>query len=219
MSRYFSKTKHHSHSSEEENALITKGEDIMSDIEKSMPPLNADSASNCHLMFMRSLRKNIDKEITTLNRESSILNCIDWLLFFTSLICTGLISCGINFTFRNINLDLTQIFGVIALVTKSFEKSANLSRIARDKKVCANTLAGLMREISLFELEIYSGKEHSDTLTRDILTKVNKIWTKYDDIGLKSFAQPSFEESKKNYGSFSPPHHEATTPTVENTDV
>lgn len=209
MACLFSGRKCRTKSSSEEKVLITKGDDIMSDVEKSMFSLASDSSSNCYVIFMRTLRKNISKEIIILNRESCFLNYIEWMLFFTSLICSGLISCGVNITFDKSGLSLTQFLGIIVLLIKSVEKSANLSHIAHDKKVCANTLSGLVREICFFEMEICNGKEHTDVATQEFLNKINKIWGKYDDLELKSFAQPSFED-KSTYGSFSPAKNQSS---------
>lgn len=175
----------------------------MSEVEETMLTLGMRPEVSCHSLFVRSLRKNMEREIRTLNQDATFYERLDLFFFALVISCAGILASGIKAVLIPEALDLTQILGVILFIGKGFDKNNNLSLLVQKKRVCAGKLSNLAREITLLELEIYTGKEGAELSTHDMLTRVNKIWAKFNDVGMRSLASPS-SGAKKNYGSFSP---------------
>jgi hypothetical protein len=147
------------------------------------------------LTFSKTLLKKIMDGKNQIRRESSILSCIDWSLFITSSLCMTLVTVGLN---QNISdhFTISQMFGIISLVTKTLEKKFALNKVVKDKQIDIQKLNTLIRDVSSIEIEIYTTHVDRD----ETIAKLTNIWKKFDDLEIFNIDLPNISNTTTSLG-------------------
>ncbi len=181
---------HNANKNIQEYNKIGKSDDIIDDIEKGLVGAKLIPEVTPSLVFVKSLRSAINKHATELETSAKRLNHFDWLLFGISILCMGLTGLGIDHQISD-HLTLVQLFGSIAVIAKTTEKTLNLSKASHDKLVASANMKIQLRQIFNMEMNYYMAKEgDKDILMNDILIKAQSIWEKYDALTIEGFIHP-----------------------------
>lgn len=193
--------------SKDENMVFKGDNEVMSIVEKEIKNRKEPQETSTELTLIRSIRKNIQEKVTSLENCARIFNFIDWSLFVFSMACMGLTTMGISYVIYD-NFTLQQLFGALALTSNSVEHSLGLSKTARSKKKTSREMKTLLRTVSMLELKFYTAeKDHKKEIMKSILDKVGSIWETMDNIQLDNFLQPDRNYDSSDSHSYGNDHH------------
>jgi hypothetical protein len=179
---------------EEKKKIVTKGDTVMDNMELEVNV----HGTTANLALATSLRDNINKTISRVERTAYFLVAIDWLLFITAALCLAVLSMGITGNITT-SFDLTQLLASITLGVKSIEKVLNLREAATTKKNQIGSLKILARRISVIEFSFYNNVVEDKPENRvKIAGEILEIWTSYNEIEFASLlALPSSDIASK----------------------
>jgi hypothetical protein len=156
--------------------------DIMNDVESEVK-----TNGNPNLAMSKSLRKQMEMSLATVQTSLRWLQLIDWMLFLTSSILLGMIAMGLN-RYLSSEFDLTQLLAAIALALKMIRQALGLSRRAQEKQAQMRDLKLLVRQISAIELSFYLQVAIDNAA---IQVQIQNIWKLFNDTELKIALIPS----------------------------
>lgn len=169
---------------------IHKNKTVMDDVETGIEILGNIPTQTPKVILIESIRVNIQEQAKELDAKAKWLNILDWILFFS-----GFVSSGLTILYFNIQicyqLNLIQLFGIIALLSRLIEKGLSMTKIAKNTKLASASMKELLREITAIEIQFYDKDVDQDVLLTKVINTVNQIWAEFDDLGLQTFIQPN----------------------------
>lgn len=168
---------------------IRKNKNVVDDLENAIKLSDDVPLQTPEMILIKSIRVNIQEQAKILHTKAKFLNTLDWILF-----SIGVISAGLTALYFNIQicyqLNLIQLFGITSLVCRLIEGGLAMTKITKNTMIAMLAMEALLRDIVTIEIQFYDPRIDQKALLKDVKTKVEEIWSEFDQLGLKSFIQP-----------------------------